>query len=152
MAGAPPAAAAAFLAVFSRADLQHRGETQPGQKKWIFLVEKRANVWLVAGDTLGQALQLAFIAVDLRTYCPWHAALGLDHGVVAHLLLDRGRKGHIIELHEAGEGSGLQSHHLCLPCRAACEARAGTECNGVERACRERSGRAWWMMRALRFD
>jgi hypothetical protein len=110
-------------------------------KKWIFLVEKRANVWLVAGDTLGQALQLAFIAVDLRTYCPWHAALGLDHGVVAHLLLDRGRKGHIIELHEAGEGSGLQSHHLCHVVPPVKHARERSAMVWNARAASEAAGR-----------
>ena len=126
MAGAPPAAAAAFLAVFSRADLQHRGEThQPGQKKYK-----------------GRHSNLLFLpSTSVLTYCPWHAALGLDHGVVAHLLLDRGRKGHIIELHEAGEGSGLQSHHLCHVVPPVKHARERSAMVWNARAASEAAGR-----------
>lgn len=95
-----------------------------------------------AEEIQGQALQLAFLAVDLRTYCPWHAALGLDHGVVAHLLLDRGRKGHIIELHEAGEGSaGLQSHHLCHVVPPVKHARERSAMVWNARAASEAAGR-----------
>eukprot|EP00964_Phaeocystis_antarctica_P043610 scaffold25029_cov75-Phaeocystis_antarctica.AAC.3 len=109
---APPAMVAMFLAVFSRAGLQ----TMP-------------------------ALPVARFAVHLRTNCERHTALGLDGGIVAHLLLDCGREGQVVAHHETGEGSGLQSHllsHVVLPVRA----RAGTVYNGADaRAASEAAGR-----------